>query len=81
MADDPALFREDVEEHAVGQLKPRRGAILKADPEIGHITAGMSPEQGEGLPVDLKMERNQFPQTARRWGPAALPAVHGLANR
>jgi hypothetical protein len=66
MADDPELFREDVEEHAVGQRKPGRSAVLKVNRETGHVTTGMAPEQGEGLPLDLKVKWNHFPQTAWR---------------
>jgi hypothetical protein len=66
MADNPAPFREDVKEHAVGQREPRRSAVLKVNRKTGHVTTGMPPEQGEELALDLQVKRNHFPQTARR---------------
>src|SRR3954470_3961035 len=39
VADEPSLFRKDVEEDPIGQGESRRGAVLEVNLEVGHITA------------------------------------------
>ena len=81
MAHDPALFREDVKEHAVSSRELRCSAVLEANVETGHVTTGVSPEQGQGLSLDPQMDRHHFPQTARRRRAATFPSIDGSPDR
>ena len=82
MADEPSLFRKDVEEDAIGQREPRRGAVLEVNLKGGYITAYMPPEESEDTPIDPEMEWDYSRQAAaRRLGAATLSSVDGLLDR